>query len=66
MHLDGLRFEIRTPTVHEPDGKTHYDTPASIVTDLDIREGQKTVVGKSNVNTAGDVLILVIVPKVTD
>jgi hypothetical protein len=67
VRLDGVALEIRTPTIYEPDGKTsHYDTPARITTDLDIREGQKTVVGKSNVNSAGDALILVIVPKVTD
>jgi hypothetical protein len=42
------------------------DTVASINTDLDIREGQKTVVGKSSINSTGDALILVIVPKVVE
>jgi hypothetical protein len=41
-------------------------TPASIFTDLDVKEGQKTVVGKSSVNSAGDALILVIVPKIME
>ena len=45
------------------DGKTVPDILASIATDLDIREGQKTVVGKSSINSTGDALILVIVPK---
>ena len=48
------------------DGKTVPDTLASIATDLDIREGQKTVVGKSSINASGDALILVIVPKIVD
>jgi hypothetical protein len=39
---------------------------ASIYTDLDLVEGQKTVVGKSSFNGAGDALILVIVPKVVE
>ena len=66
VHLDGLRLDIRTPPITTPDNKVRYDTLASIATELDIREGQKTVVGKSSVNSAGDALILVIVPKVTD
>jgi hypothetical protein len=41
-------------------------TPAKIFTDLDVKEGQKTVVGKSSVNSAGDALILVIVPKIME
>jgi hypothetical protein len=45
------------------DGKTIPDPLASISTDLDIREGQKTVVGKSSISSTGDALILVIVPK---
>jgi len=48
------------------DGKTVPDVLASIVTDLDIREGQKTVVGKSSVSSTGDALILVIVPKLVN
>jgi hypothetical protein len=47
-------------------GQTVAETVASIHTDLDIREGRKTVVGKSSVNSTGDALILVIVPKIVD
>jgi hypothetical protein len=47
----------------DTDGKSVPDVLASISTDLDIREGQKTVVGKSSVTATGDALILVIVPK---
>jgi len=48
------------------DGKSVPDVLARISTDLDIREGQKTVVGKSSINSTGDALILVIVPKIVD
>ncbi len=41
-------------------------TFASINTDLDLGDGQKTVVGKSSINSTGDALILVIVPKVIE
>ena len=47
----------------DSDGKSVPDILARITTDLDIREGQKTVVGKSSINSTGDALILVIVPK---
>jgi hypothetical protein len=60
VHLDALRLEI---------SRHHSDRPADVIalvsTDLDVREGQKTVVGKSAVNGA-DALFLVIVPKVID
>ncbi len=42
------------------------DPVASLSTDIDLGEGQKTVVGKSSVNNAGDALILVIVPRVIE
>ena len=47
----------------DSDGKSVPDILARITTDLDIREGQKTVVGKSSISSTGDALILVIVPK---
>lgn len=67
VHIDGLRLEIRTPPRTSPDLKqTRSDTLANITTDLDIRENQKTVVGKSSVNSNGDALILVLVPKLVE
>jgi hypothetical protein len=70
VHINALAFSLRGPTITSTgkDGATtdHTQTPARIHTDLDVREGQKTVVGKSSVNSAGDALILVIVPKVVD
>ncbi len=62
FRINGLR--IRLTKARRPLGvQTSVDTIASIDTDLDIREGQKSVVGKSSVSSSGDALILVIVPK---
>jgi hypothetical protein len=70
VHINGLGFHLRGPkiTTTSKDNVTidHTQTPANISTDLDVKEGQKTVVGKSSVNGAGDALILVIVPKIVD
>lgn len=67
VHIDGLQFSLSMPPTYGPDGKPRYhDSVASISTDLDLVDGQKTVVGKSSINTAGDALILVIVPKVIE
>ena len=70
VHINGLRFNLRGPksTTTTKDNVTidHTQTPAKISTDLDVKEGQKTVVGKSSINSAGDALILVIVPKIVD
>ena len=40
--------------------------PTGIITDVDAREGQKTVVGKSNVSGTDDAIILVITAKVIE
>lgn len=62
FRINGLRI-LLTRAPRRLGGETIVDTVASISTDLDIREGQKTVVGKSSVSSTGDALILVIVPK---
>ncbi len=59
VHLDGLRLEITRHRANRP------DIVALVSTDLDIKDGQKTVVGKSAVN-GGDAVFLVIVAKVID
>lgn len=67
VHIDGLRIVITQPLSYGLDGKQRgNNTVASISTDLDLAEGQKTVVGKSSINQTGDALILVIVPKVIE
>lgn len=59
VHLDSLRLEITRRH------SNRIDTIALVSTDLDVRDGQKTVVGKSAVNRT-DALFLVIVPKVVE
>jgi hypothetical protein len=63
IRLEGLRFNARVPT----------GTPAAIQfqtvgvsTDLDVREGQKVVVGKSSIDGAAQSLFLVVTAKVVD
>ncbi len=64
IRINGLRIILTNNYYRRgEDGKTVPDPVASISTDLDIREGQKTVVGKSSISSTGDALILVIVPK---
>jgi hypothetical protein len=59
VHLDALRLEISR---HH---SNRTDTIALVSTDLDVQDGQKTVVGKSAMNGA-DALFLVIVAKVIE
>ncbi len=71
VRINGLGFSLLGPTITTTDktkntSTSQTQTPAKIYTDLDVKEGQKTVVGKSSVNSAGDALILVIVPKIVD
>jgi hypothetical protein len=65
FRITGLRI-LLTKAPRRLGGETIVDTVASIDTDLDIREGQKTVVGKSSVSITGDALILVIVPRLVN
>jgi len=60
VHLDGLRLEITRRRLSQT-----VATVAFVSTDLDIKDGQKTVVGKSAVN-GGDAVFLVIVAKVIE
>ncbi len=67
VHIRNLSLSLNAPPTYGPDGKQRGNsTVASIRTDLDLAEGQKTVVGKSSIDPAGNALILVIVPKVIE
>jgi hypothetical protein len=59
VRLDSLRLEITRNHLNR------NDVIALVSTDLDIKDGQKTVVGKSAVNGT-DAVFLVIVPKVVE
>ncbi len=65
VHIDSLSMNLTT-TSYGPDGKQRNVNIGSIQTELDLAEGQKTVVGKSSIDNAGNALILVIVPKVIE
>jgi hypothetical protein len=64
VHIDGLRFFVQTPTGKmDKEGHAEHETSA-INTNLDVGEGQKVVVGKSNVHGSDDALILVVTAQV--
>jgi hypothetical protein len=42
------------------------DNNSGIRTDVDVREGQKVVVGKSNISGSVDALILIVTAKVVE
>ena len=68
IHIEGLDFmlnQARSVTVDGKPSTDFSDTVARIITNLDLREGQKTVVGKSSIGT-GEAVILVIVPRIAD
>ncbi len=62
VHLDSLNLDIRFPVM--TDSKTIQYANAGINASLDVREGQKTVIGKANILNSEDALILVITPKI--
>jgi hypothetical protein len=63
MRIDGLHVGLRIPIVTE--GKFQYlDT--GINTDVDIREGQKVVVGKANMDGSDRASIVVLTAKVVE
>ena len=63
VHVDNIRLSVNTPTGRDKEGKTEYRT-VGVNTDIDVAEGQKIVVGKSNFNGSDDALILVVTAKV--
>ncbi|QOY91740.1 hypothetical protein [Paludibaculum fermentans] len=78
LRIDGFRFGLRIPYVSAGTQSFQSGQGAPIVTpnwnytevgfstDLDIREGQKVVVGKSKVDRSGNAFILVLTAKAVD
>jgi type II secretory pathway component GspD/PulD (secretin) len=56
IHLTGFHFLVRVPIAH-----SMFD--AGIDTDIDLREGQKVVVGKSNLENVDSALFVILVAK---
>jgi hypothetical protein len=68
IRIDGLRLGARVPiatTVGEKGTQVQYSN-TGVNTDIDVREGQKVVVGKANVDGSRDALILVVTAKVVE
>ena len=66
VRLGNLRLSIRLKSYQDA-AKTQFQyLDSGINTDLDAREGQKTVVGKSNVTGTDDAIFLVVSPKVIE
>jgi hypothetical protein len=64
--LQNLNLQIRMPTgMHNDKGQAEFKT-TGLSTDIDIRDGQKVVVGKSDMNNGDSPLILVVTAKVVE
>ncbi len=64
IRIDGLRLGLRVP-LKAGESNWQYQE-AHINTSIDIREGQKVVVGKANIDNADNALILVLTAKVIE
>jgi hypothetical protein len=66
VNLQNLSLQIRMPSGTRNDkGQVEYKT-TGLSSDIDIRDGQKVVVGKSDVNNGDSPLILVVTAKVVE
>ncbi len=65
VSLQNLNLQIRLFTGRDVKGDAQYKT-TGLSTDVDIRDGQKVVVGKSDVNNGESPLILVVTAKVVE
>jgi type II secretory pathway component GspD/PulD (secretin) len=66
VNLQNLNLQIRTPTgTFDEKGNPRFKN-TGLNSDIDIRDGQKVVVGKSDVNNGESPLILVVTAKVVE
>ena len=66
VNLQNLNLQVRMPTgTFDEKGNPRYKT-TGVSTDVDIRDGQKVVVGKSDMNNGESPLILVVTAKVVE
>jgi hypothetical protein len=65
VHVDRMNLNVNTPSggKNPSTGEPVYRT-ATIGTNIDAAEGQKVVVGKSNINGSDDAMILVVTAKI--
>jgi hypothetical protein len=64
IRIDALKVGLKVPVPSGKDGYSYIDT--GISTDVDIREGQKVVVGKVNMDGADRASIVVLTAKVVE
>jgi hypothetical protein len=64
IRIDGLRLGARVPIKQGNDNWNYIDT--GINTNIDVREGQKVVVGKATIGGSDSALFLVLTAKVVD
>lgn len=66
VNLQNLNLQVRMPTgMRNEKGQPEFKT-TGVSTDIDIRDGQKVVVGKSDMNNGESPLILVVTAKVVE
>jgi hypothetical protein len=65
IRIDGLEFNVSIPVLKVGGQGLDYMNPG-MKTDIDVREGQKIVVGKSSLDTTGQSVFLVVSAKVLD
>ena len=64
VRLNKLRFNAKLPLAVGPASVQLFDT--GLTTDIDVREGQKVVVGKTSIDNASQSIFLVVTAKVVD
>ena len=70
IRIDNLKLSLDVPMITgtDPFSKkaTFNESRANIQTQIDVREGQRVVVGKANVNASDGAMVLVVTAKVVD
>jgi hypothetical protein len=73
VHIENLEMDVKIPVATYAFGKDGDKNSrqfsfmnADLRTNIDIREGQKVVVGKSNINASDDAMILIITAKIVE
>jgi len=70
IRVDNLKLNLESPFITGPDPVIQKMMlnrwGASIQTQIDVREGQRVVVGKANVNASDGAMVLVVTAKVVD
>ena len=67
IRFDNMRFQVASPDIVRTNvTKKPEFTTAGVNADIDVREGQKVVVGKSNFDGADGTFFLIVTAKVVD